>query len=704
MSMSQLAETPSNSPGTDSLKPRRDWPPLVAALTVGAVYYVGARIGMALTAAPFPLSVLWPPNALLFAALLLAPRRWWWAFVAAAFPAHLLAELQANVPVVMVLCWFVSNVTEALIGASFMRRLAGTSRDLSSVRTVMVFCGAAALAPFVSSFLDAAFVRTVGFGNGDYWSLWQARLPANMLAALIFVPVAMTWSSIDPSLLRGAGRARLVEVGLLVVGLLAVSVMAFDTGVSSAGSPSLLYLPMPFLIWAALRFGPPLTSASFMIVAFLVIWGAGHGRGPFTHPASAVDALPIQLFLITIGVPLLLLAAVIEERRRAEGKLRASQELFAGAFKSSPDAIAISRRSDGRIIEANDRWLELMSYRRDELARGVVAPLDAHLGDADRAHIAAAVLNASTVRDVEVTLRDRVGATRQALVRIKALELQGEPCALSIVHDISEQRRAEMQEREQRMQLTHLTRVASLSEFSSALAHELNQPLTAILSNAQAALRFLEHDAPNVKEIRAILSEIVEADKRAGQLIHHLRLLMKKADEQFVRVDLNHVVRDVLEFLHGELVTRDVDVRASLSADLPQVHGDAVQLQQLVLNLVSNACDAMRDAASAQRTLSITTVHAYDGSVQLVVSDTGPGIAANQLDRIFEPFFTTKDSGLGLGLPIALRIARAHHGTLQAEARDAGASFRLSLPPAQEQARPDSTPALHARQTHPRTS
>ena len=224
-----------------------------------------------------------------------------------------------------------------------------------------------------------------------------------------------------------------------------------------------------------------------------------------------------------------------------------------------------------------------------------------------RPHRGGAVSARHRARDVEVALRGRGGATRQALVRIKALELQGEPIAISIVHDISAQRQAEMQEREQRMQLTHLTRVASLSEFSSALAHELNQPLTAILSNAQAALRFLARDAPNVKEIRAILSEIVEADKRAGQLIHHLRLLMKTADEEFVRIDLNQIVRDVLEFLHGELVTRDVDVRASLAPDLPQVHGDAVQLQQLVLNLVSNACDAMRDAASAQRTLSITS-------------------------------------------------------------------------------------------------
>ncbi|HEY6356487.1 MAG TPA: MASE1 domain-containing protein, partial [Burkholderiaceae bacterium] len=321
--------------------PPRAWPPLAAALTVGAVYYVGARVGMALTTAPLPLSVLWPPNALLFAALLLAPRRWWWVLIAAAFPAHLLAELQDSVPVTMVLCWFVSNVTEALIGASLVRWLAGPSPGLSSVRTVIVLCSAAALAAFVSSFLDAGFVRLVGFGKGDYWSLVQARAPANMLASLIFVPVVVAWSNLEPGSVRSTDRARMVERGALFGGLLAVSIAAFDTGIPYVGSPSLLYLPMPFLIWAALRFGPPLTSASFTVVAFLVIWGAGHGRGPFLHAMTQLDALPIQLFLITIAVPLLLLAAVIEERRLAERQLRASQELFSTDFKSSPDAIAL---------------------------------------------------------------------------------------------------------------------------------------------------------------------------------------------------------------------------------------------------------------------------------------------------------------------------------------------------------------------------
>ena len=691
--MSHLAGASSSTHQAGSAAARRDGPPLAALLAVAAVYYVGARLGMALTAPPFPLSVLWPPNALLFAALVLAPARWWWALIAAAFPAHLLAELQDSVPVLMVLCWFVSNVVEALIGAAFVRRFAGRSPGLGTVHAVIVFAGAAALAPLLSSFVDAAFVRLVGFGQADYWSLWLARVPANMLAALVFVPVAMTWAALEPPLVRGASRARVIEAGALVGGLMLVSMLAFDTSIVHPGSPSLLYLPMPFLIWAALRFGPPLTSASFMVVAFLVIWGVRHGRGPFTHAATSLDALPIQLFLITIAAPLLLLAAVIEERRVAMRELRASQALFATAFRSSPDAIAISRRSDGRIIEANDHWLELTGCRRAELAAGAAAPLEALVGDTGRRRIASLANDVGdAVRDVEVALRDRRGVERRALVRRKAVELHGHPCAITIMRDVTEQRHAETQEREQRMQLTHLTRVASLTEFSSTLAHELNQPLTAILSNAQAAQRFLGRDPPDLDEIRAILAEIVEADKRAGKLIHHLRLLMKRGDEEFVPVDLNRIAGQVLQLLHGEFVTRDVDVRSCLSSELPPVNGDSVQLQQLVLNLVSNACDAMRAPGCGERTLALTTMHGDDGSVQLVVSDTGPGIAAGQLDHVFEPFFTTKASGLGLGLPISRRIAQAHGGTLVAEQREVGATFRLTLPAARAPRRSERAP------------
>src|SRR5262245_30840668 len=203
--MTHLAEASSGDlqGRIDAVSTRRR-PPLTAVLAVCALYYVGARIGMAFTEPPFPLSVLWPPNALLFAALVLVPTRWWWAFIAAAFPAHLLAELQESVPVVMVLCWFVSIVTEALLGASLVRGFARRSHGLSTVRSVIVFFCAAVLATLLSSFIDAAFVRLVGFGQADYWSLWRARVPSNMLAVLVIVPVAMTWATVRTPLIRNA--------------------------------------------------------------------------------------------------------------------------------------------------------------------------------------------------------------------------------------------------------------------------------------------------------------------------------------------------------------------------------------------------------------------------------------------------------------------------------------------------------------------
>jgi two-component system sensor kinase FixL len=284
-------------------------------------------------------------------------------------------------------------------------------------------------------------------------------------------------------------------------------------------------------------------------------------------------------------------------------------------------------------------------------------------------------------------LRDCLGQMRTVQVSITPVQLLGEDCLISVVRDVTEQRQADLEAREQRQQLTHLTRVASLTDFSSTLAHELNQPLTAILSNAQAALRFLARDPPNLAEIRSILGEIADADKRAGLLIHHLRLLMKKGEEEFVRLDLNQLVKDVLDFVHGEFAMRSVDVTASFSPDLPQVSGDRVQLQQLVLNLISNACEAMQNQDRSSRLLSITTVHGADDTIQLVVSDTGPGIREEKLDRVFEPFFTTKENGLGLGLPICRKIARGHGGALTAENRGGeGATLRLVLPPAERAA------------------
>jgi two-component system sensor kinase FixL len=647
------------------------WALLRVAVLTGLGYYAGVRIGMALTFAPVPVAILWPPNSLLLSALVLTPRRWWWAALAGAFPAHLLAELQGGVPIAMALGWFATNTAEAVIGALILVRFSD-ARGLRTLRSVIAFWLAAVVAPFVTSFLDAALVRAVGWSSSEFGVLWQVRFFSNVLAAVIIVPVILTWSAVEPPSLRQGARAQLLEVAALVFGLFAASVVVFDSGLPTNGSPpAMLYLPLPFLIWAALRFGPALTSAAYAVLAFLVVWGAANGRGPYQVDALRDDPLSIQLFLIGLALPLLILAAVIEERRESARKLEASEELYSSTFGQGPDPIALSRRSDGRIIEVNARWLELMWYL-PATPPEAVAPFAESLDEASRRRLFALAADPRQGQQVEVRLRDRLGHSHSALVSIAAIEVAGEPCHSTVLRDITLQREAEQDALDQRRQLTHLTRVASLSDFSSTIAHELNQPLTAILANAQAASRFLQRDPPNVGEIRAILDEIVEADKRAGLLIHHLRLLMKKGEEEFLQTDVNHLVEDVLEFIRGEFL----------------VFGDRVQLQQLLLNLVCNGCDAMQ-GHPGRRELTVSTSENPDGTLQVAVGDTGPGIAADRIERIFEPFYTTKESGLGMGLSICRRIAAAHGGVLGVQSRTGeGATFTLVLPPAQAGIRP----------------
>jgi C4-dicarboxylate-specific signal transduction histidine kinase len=207
------------------------------------------------------------------------------------------------------------------------------------------------------------------------------------------------------------------------------------------------------------------------------------------------------------------------------------------------------------------------------------------------------------------------------------------------------------------------------------------QPLAAVLNNAQAAVLFLEHDPVDTPEIRAALVDIADAAKRAGLVIDHLRLLMQKGQAELGIVDINRLIADVIQFSRGVLVSGQVAVSVDLASGLPRVSADRVQLEQLLLNLISNACDAMKHQEPSRRGIAVSTAHAADGSVDLLVTDTGPGLDAAALDLIFDPFYTTKENGLGLGLSISRKIAQAHGGTLTVESRrGAGATFRLKLP------------------------
>jgi PAS domain S-box-containing protein len=266
------------------------------------------------------------------------------------------------------------------------------------------------------------------------------------------------------------------------------------------------------------------------------------------------------------------------------------------------------------------------------------------------------------------------------MVRVVAGRADGRRQLRSVIVDITERKQAELEAQKQRQLLTHLTRVATLGELSGALAHELSQPLTSILSNAQAAQRFLAREPVDLGEVRDILKDIVDDDRRAGAVIRRWRTLLRKGETQLHPLDLNDVTNEVLRLAHSELSAHRVTVIAQLTPGLPAVRGDRVGLQQVLLNLIVNACDAMKLNEPAHRHLTVITGLDGAGAVQVSIADCGVGIPADKIERVFEPFFTTKEHGVGLGLAICRSIVAAHGGRMWATNNsDRGATFCFAL-------------------------
>ncbi len=257
----------------------------------------------------------------------------------------------------------------------------------------------------------------------------------------------------------------------------------------------------------------------------------------------------------------------------------------------------------------------------------------------------------------------------------------GRPRVRAVSIDVTARKHAEAEAKQRQNEITHLSRVAMLGELSGSLAHELNQPLTAIMSNAQAALRFLKQGDGGLGEIREILADIVDEDRHAGEVIQRLRLLLKKAEVRPEALDLAVLVDDVLRLMRVDLMTRGVRAATEIPGGLAPVLGDRVQVEQVLVNLIANACDAMAGRASGARSLSLRVGPDGPGAVRVSVSDAGCGLPAGEIERVFEPFVTTKPQGLGLGLAVCRTIVVAHRGRLWAENNAGpGATFHFTLP------------------------
>ena len=394
----------------------------------------------------------------------------------------------------------------------------------------------------------------------------------------------------------------------------------------------------------------------------------------------------IILVVVALFTQAALIAALLRQlrvRREAQSALHESEERM--------KLVVVATNLGMWVQDIPGRTFWTNAQQRELLGIGASEPYDferfLHAVHADdRAPVREAIGHALE-RGGEFDVRYRVplanGEVRWVASRGRAeVDARGRMVSMrGVTADVTAHNEAELSAQQHRSELAHLSRVAMLGQLSGSIAHELNQPLTAILSNAQAALRFLKADAADLEEIREILVDIVADDQRAGDVILRLRALFERGEAQQESLDLNELIREVLRLLHSEFVSRNISTETELGAHLPPARGDRVQLQQLVLNLAINACEAMADVPSGRRRLVFRSELTEAGELFVRVIDHGKGIASDQLERIFEPFVSSKELGIGLGLAISSNIVAVHGGRLWATANpDHGATFSFTLP------------------------
>ncbi len=520
-------------------------------LAVGLLLSFAYLVGAALMNVPARQIVpVYPQQAVILSVLLLTPPARWWLYLLAAYAILVTVRLWLGVPVWFVLFGSAPGIAEPLVGALMVRHSMPLPPRFARLREVGIYAACTIAAAALGASLGAA-VR-LGFGS-SYWPSWRDWFLSDALASLLLAPTILLWIEAGVRGLQPHSRQRAAEAALLSAALLAVTLLQFGTlGQSPDTAPALLYLPVPVLLWAAVRFGPRGVVTGLAFVTAVAIAAVANGLGPMGASSTAANVIALQIFLFAVGVPMVFLAVLVLERQEAQDALKLSE---------------------ARYREAQDQ--------------------------------------------------------RETLTQ----------------------------------ELTHVTRVASLGELVSSIAHELAQPLTAILSNAQAGRELLAAPGPtgpDLDEIDAVLADIGADDERASAVLTRLRLLLRKRAAERTPLDLNATVADTAALIAPDARRRGAVLALDLEPGLPPVEGDRVQLQQVILNLLPNGLDAVASdpgradvdgipaenrprMAGVPATINVRTrfCPGPEGGagkeVEVVVSDNGPGIDPAVVERLSSP-------------------------------------------------------------------
>lgn len=398
-----------------------------------------------------------------------------------------------------------------------------------------------------------------------------------------------------------------------------------------------------------------------------------------------VDA-PVMASLFYMGVILAMAYDLSYDQARAikiGEELQESEHRLELAAEAAQLGVWIRDLKTNKIW-ATEKWRSLFGFSNSEPLDFSLMMQQLHPNDCeDLSHVINKAIEEATSYEMDYRVILPGGQIRWISSHGQVeLNDRGKPArVLGLSMDVTQRKMSELQAQQQRQELAHLSRVTMLGELSGSMAHELNQPLTAILSNAQAAQRFLAQDKVDLNEVTEILADIVDQDHRAGEVIRRLRLLLKEGEVHQHSLNVNEVLQEGLRLIRNDLVNRGVVLTPKFAPSLPPAIGDRVQLQQVLVNLVMNACDAMTDNSPADRRVVVSTEMSNGEGVRCSVSDLGPGIPSESLEQVFNFFFTTKSHGLGVGLAVCRSIIVAHGGRLWASNNpEGGATFHFTLP------------------------
>ncbi len=648
-------------------------------LGLAFVYFIAGKLGLMLAFLHENASAVWPPAGIALAAVLLFGYRVWPGIFIGAF----LANVTTAGSVATSLGIAAGNTLEALVGAGLVQRFANGRHAFDRPQDVFKYV---LLAAFFSTAMSATVGVTSltlgGFASrNQYAPVWLTWWLGDMVSNLIVAPLIILWS------VRGLERFKwrpLLELLLALFLVFVIGQTVFGGWLPfKAKNYPLEYLTIPLLLWAAFRLGRRGTITAAFVMSGVATIGTLRGFGPFSTGDPNESLLLLQVFMGTMTVMALSLAAIISEQRRAEEDLLVSEERFAKAFRAAPDPLVISRQGDGKIIEVNESWQTDLGYRREESLGRTPFELGLYVHPEDHPRALSELRKQGCLRDFELEIRRRSGDLRRVHLSVEKIVIRGEPCLLTIIRDVTEQKRAEEELKEKTREAQEASRLKT--QLLSNVSHELRTPLNSIIGFTHLLLG--ETYGPLEANQKMPLERVLRNSDELLNLINNLLDFSKAESGKLVlerqRVKMVPLLQDVLDGLKPLIEKKSLETRLDFAERIPAIESDPNRIKQIFSNLLSNAIKFTEEGE-----IRIFLEDCPErGGVEVAVHDTGIGIPAEEFPKIFEAFhqvdgtLTREFGGTGLGLAIVKELVELLRGEIRVtSAHGKGSTFIVYLP------------------------